>query len=262
MKTIETRILLCISVLLLPYITNVKAQNRIFDILASENCISHPSLCCFTGGFADLNIRNNFLTKELTDKQLTLSYVRNKDNIQAMVQHYGYSAYGMFRLAAGYGRNFGNKFAITMKVHYILEHARDYNSRHSLCFDVSLCCFVSKKTALSASIYNPFKLNYGISSKNPIPMHFKLLALYLISDRVSVNILTEKQLPGGWEIGGGIHFKIINPLSLAINCTNTYAGLRITLHYKKLLFYVSTSWHYKISISPQLGSTYFFNTTF
>lgn len=255
MKTYTIRIILCLCILTSAVLFKTEAQNELFDVICSENFVNQPSLCCFTKTFAAVAVSNDFLTKELMDKSLWMSYSINKNNIQGLIDHYGFSAYGLLRLGLGYGRDFGNKFSICARVFYILEHAKNYPARNSLCLDVSFSYRVTQKLSFSATVYNPFKLNYGIVGKRPIPIDFNVLTIYQISDKLAADLFVNKQLPGNWNIGGGLYAQILKPFFLSMHCSNTKVNINFKLLIKrKLIIYVSTNWYYKITISPEIGA--------
>lgn len=257
MKTDIIRIILCLCILTSAVLFRTEAQSELFDVICSENFVNQPSLCCFAKSFAAISVRNDFLTKELMYNSLWMSYSLDKNNIHGLIDHYGYSAYGLLRLGLGYGRDFGNKFSICARVFYILEHAKNYTARNSLCLDVSFSYRITKKLSFSATVYNPFKLNYGIIEKKPIPMDFNVLTIYQVSDKLAADVFVNKQLPGSWNIGGGFYAQILKPFSISMHCSNSNVNLNFKLVTKKnLIIYVSTSWYYKINISPEIGALY------
>ena len=243
---------LCLS---LPHIGHT--QERLFPAFAAETYAEIPVLSCFIPSFAGLRFRNDFGTKEMMHAELFGTYTIHRNHLTASIAHYGYSEYGNATIAAGYGRDFGGRFALSGRIFYIMEHARGYPMRHSLCADAGFAFNISQKVTLFTDIYNPFMMRYGIVGQDIIPLKFTIGCLYSPTPKLLLSAMTTKAVPGGWEVGARFITQPISPLLLAAEGTNTHLGLTIYLIHKQFLFSVKAAWHYRISVSPEVGGYYF-----
>jgi hypothetical protein len=216
-----------------------------------------PASSCFLPSFVEARFRNDFGMKEMMYAQIDGVLSLNRNCLLMSVNHYGYTNYGYLQTAAGYGRNFGDRFVLAARVFYLLEHARDYPARHSLTTDFAFACRISPKLWLEATAYNPFMLRYGIVGKEVIPLRFSVGCGYLPLPNLLVVLTTTKYLPGAWEVNGRFLTQPAKPLLLAVDCSNQRLSLLVSILYKRFLFSIQAAWHYRISFSPQIGCSYF-----
>lgn len=261
MKTKQILKLLVFSCLSLLTLGQVKSQEWMMRVHAAVKSAESPALGCFMPSFAGLHFRNDFGTKEMmfTDAEGVLALRRNR--VYFSVTHYGYANYGELELSAGYGRNFGDRFAMTARIFYQMAHARDYSSRHSLCTDFSIACRASPKLLFDATVYNPFMMRYGIVSQDVIPMRFVIGCTYTPFRKLLLSLEMSKELPGGWEVDCRFMTRPVPLLLLAADCSNLRIGLYVGWIVKQFLVSVRAAWYYRISVSPEIGGFYFHRNT-
>ena len=257
MKTLINSKILIFSCLCITTWYSGHSQESLFRALAVEKLSETPAMCCFSSPFTGFRFRNDFGMKEMMFAELSAVWLRNKNALITTVNHYGYAHYGDMKLTIGYGRNFGDRFAMTARIFYLMAHARGYPVRHSLSTDFSIACKVSPKLYFDASVYNPFMMRYGITGQEVIPMRFSVGCSYLPVSKLLIALSVAKTLPGAWEVNCRFLTQPIPPLLLSANCSNTRLGVFIGLIYKKFLISVEAVWHYRISVSPQIGGAYF-----
>lgn len=234
-----------------------QSQESLFRAHAAENLAETPALNCFATSFISFHFRNDFGLKELMFADVSGTWQSQRNAIMFSVNHYGYAHYGDMRLSIGYGRNFGDRFAMTARVFYLMAHAREYPIRHSLSIDFSIACKVSAKLYFDATAYNPFMMRYGIVGQEVIPMRFSAGCTYMPVQKLLLSLSMAKSLPGAWEVDCRMMTQPIASLLLAVNCSNTRLGAFIGLIYKKFLISVEAAWYYRISVSPQIGGLYY-----
>lgn len=233
------------------------SQEWMFCVHAVEKSAEMPALSCFIPSFVGFHFRNDFGMKEMMFADVIGMMNLRKNILQFSVNHYGYVNYGDFKLTVGYGRNFGDRFAMTARIFYLMAHARGYPPRHSLCVDVSFACKVSPKLLLDASVYNPFLLHYGVTGQEIMPLEFTAGCTYMPLRKLLLSLTMSKSLPGAWEVTGRFMTHPISPLLLAADCSNNHLGVYIGLLYKKFLVSVQAKWYYRISVSPEIGGGWF-----
>ena len=257
MKTKVIISILIISGLYLLVPTNGMSQEQLFRAHAAEIVAKMPALSCFTPTFTGFHFRNDFGMKEMMFADVVSNINLRKNIILFAVNHYGYANYGDFKLTVGYGRNFGDRFAMSARIFYRMAHARGYPARHSLCADFAFAYKVSPKLLFDAAVYNPFLLRYGIVGQDVIPLKFELGCTYMPVRKLLFSFRLAKWLPGGWDVVGRIMTHPVTPLLLAVDCSNSYLGVYIGLIYKKFLVSVQANWYYRISVSPEIGGWWF-----
>ena len=257
MKTKIIVKILIFSVLCLWLMDAPRAQDVLMRVYGSEIYAESPALSCLGPTCACARFRNDFGTKEMMFAETDGLLMRCKNGVLLSVSHYGYTNYGNFSLGVGYGRNFGDRFAMTARVFYLMAHARGYPLRHSLCADFSIAYKVSEKLLVDAAVYNPFMLRYGVVGQEIIPMRFSVGCAYVPARRLLVSLRMSKDLPGAWEVGCRVIVQPVPPLLFAADCTNSHIGLYVGWLCGRFLFSVQAAWYYRVSVSPQLGIGYF-----
>ena len=237
------------------------SQDALFRAFATETAADRPSIGCFVPSYAALHIRNDFCTKEMTTAEITGQLTLHKNVLRVSVSHYGYANYGELKMSAGYGRQFGDRFAMTARVFYLMAHARDYPSRHSLCTDFSIACSASPKLLFDATVYNPFMMRYGVVGQDVIPLRFSIGCTYTPVRKLLLAFAMSKELPGGWEMDCRFMTQPFPPLLLAAECSNLRLGIYIGWITKRFLVSVNAAWYYRISVSPEIGGFYFHDET-
>lgn len=232
-------------------------QDGLFRVYTAEISPETPSLSCFSDSYAAFHFRNDFGMKEMMFAEVSSTWMRKRNAILLSVNHYGYASYGEIKLAVGYGRNFGDRFAMTARIFYLMAHARGYPGSHSLCTDFSLAYKATSKFWLDATVFNPFMLHYGVVGQEVIPLKFSIGCTFIPLQKFLLSLHTSKTLPGEWEVDGRFMAQPISPLLLAVNGSNHRLGIFIGLIYRKFLITIEAAWHYRVSVSPQIGGYYF-----
>lgn len=259
MKTKIILKLLVISYLYFAAPIRCLSQDALFRAFATETATDRPSIGCFAPSYAALHIRNDFCTKEMTTAEITGQLTLRKNVLRASVSHYGYADYGELKLSFGYGRSFGDRFAMTARIFYLMAHARGYPARHSFCADFGFAYRISSKLQFDAAVYNPFMLRYGIVGQEVIPLKFSIGSAYTPIRKLLISLTMSKELPGSWEVGCRFLTQPVSPMLLAADCSNSHLGIYIGLIHKRFLFSVQAAWYYRITVSPEIGGFYFHN---
>ena len=259
MKTRTLVILMIFSGLYIAKPFCCAAQEQLIYAHIADSYAETSALSCFAPPYAGIHLRNDFGTKELMNAELVGTYAIHKNYLMSSINHYGYADYGNFLLSVGYGRNFGGHFAMSGHLLYMMEHARGYPVHHSLCVDFAIAGKISPKLFLFATVHNPFLMRYGIVGQDIIPLMFTLGCTYVPARKLLLSVTTIKTLPGGWELNCRFMTQPIPSLLVAADCSNHYLGIWIALRHKQFLFSVKAAWHYRISISPEIGGYYYIN---
>lgn len=227
-----------------------------YQFLTRENT---ASACMVDFSFVTAAFGNQFLLKELMEKNVS-SFFRIRENILTVqMDHFGYSRYGDIRLSGGYGRLFGQSVAVGMRFHYLLNHAYLYPARHSFTFDLSFQALIARKYGIGVMVYNPAKLKYGFTGRDIIPMQFNVNVFYLLNDRLLLWGKMEKELPGGFDLSIGIS-RQWKMMILNGSISLTYFSLSGKVRWGAFEFEIQSKYHYRLGFSPALAIHYLFKS--
>jgi hypothetical protein len=257
MKTEKFIKILFFSYLYMAILAEGISQDWLFRVHSVENLSGMPTMSCFSDSYAGFHFRNDFGMKEMMFADCSGTWHIKKNMLMFSINHYGYGNYGEMTLSVGYGRNFGDRFAMTARIFYMMAHARSYPTRHSLCTDFALTYKVSGKLLLNATVYNPFMMRYGIVGQEIIPLKFAVGCTYLPVQKLLLSLTTTKMLPGEWEVDCRFMAQPIPPLLLAVHGSNSRLGIFIGLIYRKFLISVEAAWYYRVSVSSQIGGEFY-----
>lgn len=257
MKTKQILKILVFSWLELIIFNPCEAQEWMMRAYIVEKSAESPALDCFAPSFAGVRFRNDFGTKEMMFTYAEGMLALQKNRLFFSVTHYGYANYGEMKLSVGYGRNFGDRFAMTARIFYLMAHARDYPTKHSLCTDFAIACRVSPKLLFDATVYNPFMMRYGIVGQDVIPLKFSIGCTYTPVRKLLFSLSMSKELPGGWVVDCRFMTQPVPPLLLAVDCSNLRLGICVGWQFRRFLISAQATWHYRIAISPEIGGFYF-----
>lgn len=199
----------------------------------------------------DFTFRNDFGTKELMFKDLAFSWHKDRNCLLVSASHYGYKHFGTFTAGVGYGRMFGHKFSVAMRVFYLLQHATHYENLHSVTIDLSSYWQITSATSLAILIYNPIGMHYGIIGNELIPMAFAVQLHYMPTARLAGTLSTSKSVPGKFNIRFGLAYFASPHLYLNGYCDLVQCRIELHVPWRNLVFSLGAAWYYNTGFSPQ-----------
>jgi hypothetical protein len=164
---------------------------------------------------------------------------------------------GELNASFGYCREFSRKFAAGLQFHYLLDHAYQYDSRHSFTVEVSASVRTSHKLQIGVAVFNPIALKYGMVGRQVIPIAFKLDIGYKIGGKCLLRLQFAKEQPGGFSCFGEVNMGIRNCI-LAVGAGNRNARLLLAISYKKFIFQFQSEYSFRFGYSPEMGGYYLF----
>lgn len=210
-------------------------------------------------GCLRLAFKNDFCLKELMYKEFGFVWTRHRNSCHLHLSHFGFSKFGRLSLQAGYARMFGPRLSIGMSLWYLLQHAGGYAAIHSLSIDLSALFFITQKFGLSVFMFNPVAFKYGITGKCIIPMRFRIEVFHKLHPRLIISGLTEKDFPGGLEMGTALYYQPVGILFLHGICTQRKCGLGILCRWRRMSAGVRVLADYRLGLSIQCELNCFFN---
>lgn len=231
------------------YLSDYQILRR--SILAQKSFSSYSSIYTSCG--------NDYLLKELMNVQLAGHWVVKENVLSLQVMHYGYAKYGDLTSSIAYARQFGKRVSIGLRFHYLYQHIEQYESIHSVTFDISMFAIVTKKLSFGFEVYNPARLKYGIRGPSLIPMKFSLQAQYKYSDKLLFLLDLYKRLPGEFDILLGVYYCPLNYFYLAFDVSLLNAGIGVMLRCSHFYFTINLKYNYQLGFSPEVGIAYQFH---
>lgn len=196
---------------------------------------------------------NDYLLKELMRARLDAVMRYDRHAFMFQLSHNGYSRYGELTTSVGYAVKFGGKVAVGMRYYYIYQHVDQYESQHSITFDVSMYAQLSKKMCFGFEVYNPARLKYSIRGPDIIPMRFTVLAHYLYSEKLSFAVQFLKYLPGRFDVSVACYYQMLHFFYLSFACSLYDVDCGVMLRYRRFYFTVDARYNYHLGFSPEVG---------
>lgn len=202
-------------------------------------------------------VGNQFFIREMTTEEF-VAKVRHKPHLFLLsCRHEGWSKFGELRSQVGYGLQVTPHLAFALQFIYLLHHARNYSSLHSITFDFSLWAKVNAKSGILLYAYNSAYLHYGIVGKSPIPVELKTMFYYHIHKDFSLCAQFCKMIPGGFD------FELSGLLALrSIVFRGAFSlrsiSLECSLRWNKFRFAFATYFDYRVGFSQRTACHYFY----
>ncbi len=247
--------------LLFLFLVSTQAKGQDDVILLHRQLYGHalPAYQAYTNAsLVAIRLRDEYCTTELLQKQVMATFQFGEDYLLCDWSHYGWSQYGEMVLKLGYARRFGKRFALSMRGIYLLQHATNYPSQHSITLDLSAACVITDRCGLAFNIYNPVHLHYGITGYEVIPIRIQFEAYYHAHEHVLGFIALDKSIPGGLDFAVGIDYHPMSRLLFHGCCSLQKCGFGFSLPLKNCLIHLQADWYYKISFSPEGAAYYLF----
>ncbi|MCQ2285729.1 MAG: hypothetical protein MJZ76_02510 [Bacteroidales bacterium] len=233
-------------------------QKRSSDALIPYWTGRNSAIAAFASSYGlVVEAENNGLLKEMMGKRL-MGYVGHKDNIFLMdVSHWGYSKFGELETSIGYTRLFAHKFAIGIRFYYLMNYAFQYESQHSLSFDISFYYQICQHLGIGGRVFNPAHLRYGLARESSpyLPMIFNFDLHYSIGKKILFFTFVDKTLGESLSIGAGIAWIPLSHLIVqgCFSFPNATFGLKTVLCWKHLELGIEMSYGFHLGVSPALS---------
>lgn len=215
---------------------------------AGRSMLNHTRI---TFSFCDYHF-----TKEMMQKNLGCSMVRQGNVVHFGVEHWGYARYGEVDLHVGYGRNFGNKMGLCIRGHYIMNHAQHYPTRHGLNLDFSAYYQLRGDMHIAISICNPFHLRYFGERNNYLPLSFTIIGIYQSHDHFAEGIFYTQEFPGSYDVGVRFEFRPKAQLQLGGTFTNNRLCIAVHTQWRRFICRIDAGWYYRGNATTRFDLEY------
>ena len=200
---------------------------------------------------------NQFLLKELMEKSIDFAYCYPNNLFAFRINHFGYAKFGEMKLSTGYGRLFGERFAVAMQFHYLFRHAYEYPAEHSFTFDLSFQAKIKGNFGFGIEIYNPVGLKYEVIKGEVIPRYFSINLYHKMASKILLWGKIEKYFPGNLDMILGLNCRV-SILTLLGAVSLSHLQCNILLSWQSFHFDLQSQYHYRLGFSPALRLHYLF----
>lgn len=211
-----------------------------------------------SSSWVNASCRNDYFLKEMMTADLTGTLLFGDNAVAFQCSHEGYSKYGNLTSSIGYSRKFAERVSVGLRFYYLFQHVEQYESVHSVTFDISLHAVVSKKLSFGFEVYNPARLKYGVRGNSLIPMMFRVQAQYVFSDKLLFLITLHKHLPGEFDVVLGAYYRPTSYFFLSFDVSLMNADVGVMLRCRSLYFTIDFKYNYRLGFSPEIGLAYRF----
>lgn len=229
----------------------------IYNYYMQEHSFTTAAGAFLSHSYVHLSFSNRFFIKEYVEKELSYFHTRKKDKWRGSLRHSGLARYGKMVLSFSYARALTPQFGLGIGIDYLMEHAFQYDYRHSLTFELSFQSYLGEKWIWGISLYNPARLKYGFTGTSVIPMSLRINLAHRFTGKILYYAAIEKWMPGHLDIGVGMAYHYASFI-VSGNVGVRSAGLTFRFRFHSLLFQISSFYNYKLGFSPLLEGKYLF----
>lgn len=204
---------------------------------------------------------NRFLIKELSLKAAGAVLPTKSGVFGFNFTYFGYPKYNESKIALAYARSFGNVFAASVQLDYLITSiSDDYGNKGVPTFEVGLMSKVNENLTLAAHVFNPLMVKIAEYNSERIPAIIRVGAAYSIDKSILVTAEVEKDTDFDPVFKAGIEYRVIEKIFVR-GGFSTNPGLYsfgFGLNLKKLTIDFSSSVHQTLGYSPQVSMIYQF----
>jgi len=235
------------------------ASVMMYDFWAiSNNQAGLAKLSFITAG---MHFENAYFVKELSLKAGAVAIPTKTGVFGVSVSNFGYSEYGETQFSLAYAKSLGEIFSIGLQLNYLNIHiGEEYGSKGAPTVAFGLIAEPIKNLQIGAHVLNPTQAKIADYEDERLPTIIRVGAGYRFSEKLIVNIETEKDLEYAPVFKAGAEYHIIKPLVLRIGIStnptlNTF-GLGLII--KNLRADFAFTQHPTLGYSPHFSLSYAF----
>ncbi len=221
---------------------------------------NNPAGMVWQSGFlAGLDLKNQFLVKELCNKLFLMVVPAGKSRFGLVVQHYGYSLWYEMNVGITYAMKLGKKFSAGIRIdYYRIAIAEGYGSKNAFSFRVGLQYQPGEKFTIGCLVANPYPVKLTQDFPDYLATTFQSGIVWKLSKQLLSSIEIEKDLIHDPVLKAGIEYHLAKPLFTRIGFSTSPArfSFGFGVEMKKLKFDLSTSYHPVLGYSPQVSLIY------
>jgi len=130
-------------------------------------------------------------------------------------RYFGYSKYNESKFGLAVGKKMGEKFALGVQMDYFHTHIDgDYGNYGVLCGEIGLLCEPVEHLFVGAHLFNVSQSRQKVSFDERVPTIMRFGVGYIIRDKATISIETEKDLRMDAVFKAGLEYSPVGDLFL------------------------------------------------
>ena len=130
-------------------------------------------------------------------------------------RYFGYSKYNESKFGLAVGKKMGEKFALGVQMDYFHTHIDgDYGNYGVLCGEIGLLCEPVERLFVGAHLFNVSQSKQKVSLDERVPTIMRFGVGYIIQDKATISIETEKNLRMDAVFKAGLEYSPVGDLFL------------------------------------------------
>lgn len=205
--------------------------------------------------------KNNYFIKELSYSAFSAALPTDAGVFGIDFSTMGYDYFKEQNFGIAYGKMFGNKVAVGIKLDYLAyKMFEPYGTKNIFTFEGGIIGKLSKNMAIAAHIFNPVQAKLNDYYDERLATVFNTGLSYNFSEKVSVIAEVEKRTYAKANIKAGIEYRPVKILYLRTGIstnpgTNSFG---FGFVFDNLHVDLASAWHPVLGHSPQIGIHYVF----
>jgi hypothetical protein len=243
--------------------SNAIAETSVADT-KNWTAFNNPANISFLGKpEITIEFENRYLISELSTKSVQVAFPSQLVNFGLSFSHFGYSLYHEMMLGVGFGRNFGDKFAMGVQFNYYTAFFNASNSyRGALLPQVGLTVKLSPKFNIGFNTFNPFQTNIQTEFVTKrLPSVFSLGSEYFFSPELVWRTQIDREVSSNYRFATGFEYLMLQNLTVKLGAySSDYLVSCLGLGFKTGSFLIDLNCdiHPLIGISPLAAIKYRF----
>ena len=226
------------------------------------NVTKNPATTAFIENTSlGLDVKNNFLIKELTTATLALLLpVNNHGNFGFYLQRFGYSTFNENKLAISYSKKISNSTSASVQLSDNIQNiiGEEFKStKHEIGFNIGL--FTKLNDNIHIASFYDFQKNITDTKIKNVQELSLALSWFPISD---LNVLMEinKRTNTNISLRGGVEYKILKKISARVGMSSEPLNVAIGLGiiFNNINIDISFAHHQHLGMTSGISGNYIF----
>jgi hypothetical protein len=211
---------------------------------------------------AGLSYEQRFSLKELSTKGVALAMpVGGTGAVGINAGYFGYKNFNEQTAGLTYARRFGDRIGAGVKlIYHSVTIGEEYGTRSLFTADVGIQARVARNLWLGTHIYNPVQADLVKETGEPLPSVFSLGAGYIFSEKLKIEVLSEKWTSEKALFRAGIEYHPVKYFWLRAGIASqplaSSFGFGVDLSTFQLD--VAASFHPQLGFTPNISLSYRF----
>lgn len=212
-----------------------------------------------------LYYESRFLLKELGIGGFAFAMPTANGTFGVTATQFGYSQYNETKVGLNYAMALGRDIALGIGINYhgLRVAAEDYGNKTAFTAEVGMLASLTDELTIGVHIFNPTRAKLAEFDDERIPTNFRLGFGYDVSEKVTFNVETEKDIdhPVSFKAGLEYHVAAIFYLRGGISTEPTLTAFGFGLKLNDFILDFSSNIHPSLGITPQFSMTYGFGSS-